>query len=233
MQVQRGDQPPLPTNGNSSVACSMPKVLHARAECVKVVIDFDLAFLVPMTISGLHTHTIPMFEGYSENVAPCPVSFCVAKIGCAWKQTYRHRILLHPHSPREEALFPKVPSSNENYSNHGTSALNTSGPKRKYKKNIYLLQVHFNNCHVQYLSLLLPCHNYLWIHVPYKYASVVQKAIKDSSISLLPAHAKKNYSPTSPQHSNPSPVAFRPRTLSAWNQKTTEDGHNTHLSDAA
>ena len=56
MQVQRGDQPPLPTNGNSSVACSMPKVLHARAECVKVVIDFDLAFLVPMTISGLHTH---------------------------------------------------------------------------------------------------------------------------------------------------------------------------------
>ena len=134
MQVQRGDQPPLPTNGNSSVACSMPKVLHAPAECVKVVIDFDLAFLVPMTISGLHTHTIPMFEGYSENVAPCPVSFCVAKIGCAWKQTYRHRILLHPHSPREEALFPKVPSSNENYSNHGTSALNTSGPKRKYQK---------------------------------------------------------------------------------------------------
>ena len=30
-QVQGGDQPPLPTNGNSFVACSMPKVLHAPA----------------------------------------------------------------------------------------------------------------------------------------------------------------------------------------------------------
>ena len=31
LQVQGGDQPPLPTNGNSFVACSMPKVLHAPA----------------------------------------------------------------------------------------------------------------------------------------------------------------------------------------------------------
>ena len=48
---------PLPTNGNSFVACSMPKVLHAPAECVKVVIDFGLVFLPRMTISRLHTHT--------------------------------------------------------------------------------------------------------------------------------------------------------------------------------
>ena len=30
-QVQGGDQPPLPTNGNSFVARSMPKVLHTAA----------------------------------------------------------------------------------------------------------------------------------------------------------------------------------------------------------
>ena len=48
---------PLPTNGNSFVACSMPKVLHTPAECVKVVIDFGLVFLPRMTISRLHTHT--------------------------------------------------------------------------------------------------------------------------------------------------------------------------------
>ena len=49
---------PLPTNGNSFVACSMPKVLHAPAECAKVVIDFDLVFLPRTTISRLHTHLL-------------------------------------------------------------------------------------------------------------------------------------------------------------------------------
>ena len=57
LQVQGGDQPPLPTNGNSFVACSMPKVLHAPAECVKLVIFFDLVMLARITSSGLHART--------------------------------------------------------------------------------------------------------------------------------------------------------------------------------
>ena len=37
LQVQGGDQPPLPTNGNSFVARSMPKVLHAPAAmCIEL-----------------------------------------------------------------------------------------------------------------------------------------------------------------------------------------------------
>ena len=32
LQVQGGDQPPHPTDGNSFVACSMPTGLHAPAE---------------------------------------------------------------------------------------------------------------------------------------------------------------------------------------------------------
>ena len=48
---------PFPPIGNSFVACSMPKVLHAPAECVKLVIFFDLVMLARITSSGLHART--------------------------------------------------------------------------------------------------------------------------------------------------------------------------------
>ena len=50
LQVQGGDQPPLPTNGNSFVACSMPKVLHAPANWKNIVRSFT-------SVQMFHTHT--------------------------------------------------------------------------------------------------------------------------------------------------------------------------------
>ena len=52
----RGGRPPRHTIGNSFVVCSLPKVLHAPAECVKVVVDSDLVILARMTSSGFHTY---------------------------------------------------------------------------------------------------------------------------------------------------------------------------------
>ena len=50
LQVQGGDQPPLPTNGNSFVACSMPKVLHAPANWKNIVRSST-------SVQMFHTHT--------------------------------------------------------------------------------------------------------------------------------------------------------------------------------
>ena len=52
----RGGWPP-PHHGNSFVVCSLPKVLHAPAECVKVVVDSDLVILARMTQVAGFTHT--------------------------------------------------------------------------------------------------------------------------------------------------------------------------------
>ena len=53
----RGGRHPPHNNGNSFVACSLPKVLHAPAECVKVVVDSDLVILARMTQVAGFTHT--------------------------------------------------------------------------------------------------------------------------------------------------------------------------------
>ena len=58
LQVQGGDQPPLPTNGNSFVACSMPKVLHAPALLKERTEERKREkFYIYSDVTRTHTHT--------------------------------------------------------------------------------------------------------------------------------------------------------------------------------